>query len=128
MNVTILGKDYPVRELSLAQKNKLLGGIGDTLQSVLKHAFFKKDRSGKGNFFSFDDEVGLDTLNIDSLIISSVNALPDLLALAVPDFKNWDNLPESESREALKVALDVQDLKGYFANFFSLFNSLFRSN
>ena len=127
MNVTILGKDYPVRELSLAQKNKLLGGIGNIIQSIAKHAFFKKNNDG-GISFSFDDEVGLDTLNIDSLIISSVNALPDLLALAVPDFKNWDNLPESESREALKVALDVQDLKGYFANFFSLFNSLFRSN
>ena len=127
MNVTILGKDYPVRELSLAQKNKLLGGIGNIIQSIAKHAFFKKNNDG-GISFSFDDEVALDTLNIDSLIISSVNALPDLLALAVPDFNDWDNLPESESREALKVALDVQDLKGYFANFFSLFNSLFRSN
>ena len=127
MFVTILGKDYPVRELSLAQKNKLLGGIGNIIQSIAKHAFFKKNNDG-GISFSFDDEVGLDTLNIDSLIISSLNALPDLLALAVPDFKNWDNLPESESREALKVALDVQDLKGYFANFFSLFMSIIRLN
>ena len=128
MNVIILGKEYPVRELSLAQKNKLLGGIGNTIQSITKHAFFKKDGIGKGNFFSFDDEVGLDELNIDSLILSSINALPDLLALAIPDFKDWDNLPESESREALKVAVDVQDLKGYFTNFFSLFMSIIRLN
>ena len=127
MFVTILGKDYTVRELSLAQKNKLLGGIGEIIQSIAKHAFFKKNNDG-GISFSFDDEVGLDTLNIDSLIISSLNALPDLLALAVPDFKNWDNLPESESREALKVAVEVQDLKGYFANFFSLFMSIIRLN
>ena len=127
MNVTILGKDYTVRELSLAQKNKLLGGIGEIIRSIAKHAFFKKNNDG-GISFSFDDEVALDTLNIDSLIISSVHALPELLALAVPDFTDWDNLPESESREALKVAVQVQDLKGYFANFFSLFNSLFRSN
>ena len=127
MNVTILGKDYPVRELSLAQKNKLLGSIGELIQSIAKHAFFKKDGNG-GFSFSFDDEVGLDELNIDSLILSSINALPELLALAVPDFNDWDNLPESESREALKIAIDVQDLKGYFANFFSLFMNLFRSN
>ena len=125
MNVTILGNEYPVRELSLAQKNKLLGGIGEIIRSIAKHAFFKKD--GKGGFsFSFDDEVGFDTLNIDSLIISSINALPDLLALAIPDFNEWDNLPESEAREALKIAVQVQDLKGYFANFFSLFLNITR--
>ena len=125
MNVTILGKDYPVRELSLAQKNKLLGGIGEIIRSIAKHAFFKKDGNG-GFSFSFDDEVGFDTLNIDSLIISSINALPDLLALAIPDFNEWDNLPESEAREALKIAVQVQDLKGYFANFFSLFLNITR--
>ena len=127
MNVTILGNEYPVRELSLAQKNKLLGSIGELIQSIAKHAFFKKDGNG-GFSFNFDDEVGLDALNIDSLILSSINILPELLALAVPDFKEWDNLPESESREALKVAVEVQDLKGYFANFFSLFMSIIRLN
>ena len=128
MNVTILGKEYPVRELSLAQKNKLLGGIGEIIRSISKHAFFKKDGIGEGNFFSFDDEVGLDELNIDSIILSSINALPELLALAIPDFTDWDNLPESESREALKAAVQVQDLKGYFANFFSLFMNITRLN
>ena len=127
MNVTILGKDYPVRELSLAHKNKLLGSIGELIQSIAKHAFFKKDGNG-GFSFNFDDEVGLDALNIDSLILSSINALPELLALAIPDFNDWDNLPESQSREALKVAVDVQDLKGYFANFFSLFANIIRLN
>ena len=127
MFVTILGKDYTVRELSLAQKNKLLGGIGEIIRSIAKHAFFKKNNDG-GISFSFDDEVALDTLNIDSLIISSVHALPELLALAVPDFTDWDNLPESEAREALKVAVQVQDLNGYFANFFSLFMSIIRLN
>lgn len=125
MFVTIKGKEYPVRELSLAQKNNLLGNIGELLRSVFKHAFFKKD--GKGSFsFGFDDEVGLDALNIDALIISSINALPQLLAMAVPDFNDWDNLPESETREALQKAIDVQDLKGYFSTFFSLFKAVFR--
>ena len=125
MNVTILGKEYPVRELSLAQKNKLLGGIGEIIRSIAKPAFFKKDGNG-GFSFGFDDDVGLDSLNVDSLILSSINALPELLALAIPDFTDWDNLPESESREALKIAVQVQDLKGYFSNFFSLFMSITR--
>ena len=127
MNVTILGKEYPVRELSLAQKNKLLGSIGEFIQSIAKHAFFKKNNDGEFSF-CFDDEVGLDKLNIDKIILSAVDVLPQILALAVPDFNDWDNLPESESREALKVAVDVQDLKGYFANFFSLFMNIIRLN
>lgn len=125
MVVTILGKEYPVRELSLAQKNKLLGSIGEFIQSIAKHAFFKKNNDG-GISFGFDDEVGLDQLNIDKIILSAVEVLPQLLALAVPDFHDWDNLPESESREALNIAVQVQDLKGYFLSFFSVFKAVFR--
>ena len=125
MNVTILGKDYSVRELSLAQKNSLLGSLGEFVQSIAKHAFFKKNNDG-GISFCFDDEVGLDQLNIDKIILSSVNILPQLLVLAVPDFKDWDNLPESEARKVLEVVLPLQDFKGYFATFFSLFKAVFR--
>ena len=125
MNVTILGNEYPVRELSLAQKNKLLGSIGELIQSIAKHAFFKKNNDG-GFSFCFDDEVGLDQLNIDKIILSAVDVLPQLLPLAVPDFKDWDHLPESQSREALQKAIHVQDLKGYFSSFFSVFMTVFR--
>ena len=125
MNVTIEGKEYSVRELSLAQKNKLLGSIGDFIQSVAKHAFFKKNNDG-GISFGFDDEVGLDQLNIDKIILSSVHILPQLLAMAVPDFHDWDNLPESKSRAVLEVVISMQDFKGYFASFFSLFKAVFR--
>ena len=125
MNVTILGKEYLVRELSLAQKNKLLGGIGEIIRSISKHAFFKKDGIGKGNFFSFDDEVGLDELNIDSLILSSIDALPELLALAIPDFTDWDNLPESQSRSVLLEVVKLQDLGGYIGNFLPLVMAVF---
>ena len=125
MNVTILGKEYLVRELSLAQKNKLLGGIGEIIRSISKHAFFKKDGIGKGNFFSFDDEVGLDELNIDSLILSSIDALPELLALAIPDFTDWDNLPESQSRSVLLEVVKLQDFGGYIGNFLPLVMAVF---
>lgn len=127
MNVTILGKEYLVRELSLAQKNKIMhdSGVDEILRNAFKHVFVKKN--GKGSLsFDCDDEIGLDSINADSLILSSIDALPELLALAIPDFKDWDNLPESESREALKAAVEVQDFKGYFANFFSLFMNITR--
>lgn len=42
MVVTILGKEYPVRELSLAQKNNLFSNVGELLRSVFKHVFVKK--------------------------------------------------------------------------------------
>ena len=46
--------------------------------------------------------------------------------MAVPDFNDWDNLPESVSRQAVLKAVELQDFKGYVANFFSLAASLIR--
>lgn len=88
--------------------------------------FSSKKNNNSGISLDCDDEVALDALNVDALIMSSVNSLPELLALAVPDFHDWDNLPESESREALNIAVQVQDLKGYFLSFFSVFKAVFR--
>ena len=123
--VDIQGKQYKVRELSLSQKIKLLSDVGEYIRDILNHAFFRKNENG-GLSFSFDDEISLADLNIDKIILCSVEAVPELLRLAVPDFKGWDNLPESESREALIKLIEVQDFKGFVANFFSAGTSLFR--
>ena len=116
--VNILGKEYAVKELTLAQKNKLLGVVGGFVRDIAANAFFKKDDSG-GLHFNFVDEVSLAELNIDRIILSSIDATPELLRLSIPDFKDWDNLPESASRDALLKALEVQDFKGYLSNFIS---------
>ena len=123
--VSILGKEYAVKELSLAQKNKLLGVVGEFIRDIAGNAFFRKDDTG-GLHFNFADEVSLAELNIDRIILSSIDATPELLRLSIPDFKDWDNLPESASREALLVSIQTQDFKGYIGNFISASTNLIR--
>ena len=117
-SVIIRGTEYKVRELSLAQKNKLLGTVGGFLRKIFNNAFFRKNEAS-GISFSFIDEVSLADLDFDKIILSSIEAAPELLRMAIPDFTDWDNLPESASREALLKALEVQDFKGYLSNFIS---------
>ena len=123
--VNILGKEYTVKELTLAQKNKLLGTVGGFIRDIAGNAFFRKDDTG-GLHFNFADEVSLAELNIDRIILTSIDATPELLRLSIPDFKDWDNLPESASREALLVSIQTQDFKGYIANFISAATNLIR--
>ena len=123
VTVKILGKEYAVKELSLSQKNKLLGTVGEFIRNIAANAFFKKDDTGSVHF-NFIDEVSLADLNIDKIILTSIEAMPELLRLSIPDFKDWDNLPESASRDALLKAIEVQDFKGYIGNFISAGASL----
>ncbi len=125
ITVNIAGNDYTVKELTLAQKNKLIAPIGEFIRKLAAHAFFKKNNDGGIRFF-FVDEVSLAELDIDKIILSSIDITSQLLTLAIPDFSDWDNLPESMSREALIKACEVQDFKGYIANFFSLATNLIR--
>ena len=123
--INIEGKDYNVRELSLAEKNKLLGGIGEFIRNIARNAFFKKNDDG-GISFTFIDEISLADLNIDKIILSTLDILPALLKMAIPDFTEWENLPESESRSVLQKVVEVQDFKGYITNFFSLATAVIR--
>ena len=123
--VSIQGKEYALRELSLAEKNNLIGGLGDFIQKIAKNAFFQKSDNGEFSL-NFIDEISLADLDIDKIILSTINILPELLRLAVPDFNDWDNLPESESREVLLKAVEVQDFKGYITNFFLLGTAIIR--
>ena len=122
---SIQGKEYQLRELSLSEKIKLFGSIGDFIKDIAKNAFFKKNDDG-GISFSLIDEISLAELNIDKIILSAVNVLPELLTLAVPDFKDWDNLPESETRPVLFKVVEIQDFKGFFSNFISLATTVIR--
>ena len=124
--VTIQGKEYKLREMSLAEKIKILDVVGDFIKDITKHAFFKKVEGSSTPKFFLDDEIGLDALNIDKIILSSVQALPEILKLSVPDFTDWQNLPESQSREILKDVLEINDFKGFIANFISLATAIIR--
>ena len=116
---SIQGKEYTLRELSLAEKISIIGRLGDFIKDIAKNAFFKKSDDG-GITLNFIDEISLAELNVDKIILGAVNILPELLKLSVPDFTDWDNLPESEARSVLLKAIEIQDFKGFIINFFSL--------
>ena len=123
--VNIDGKDYNLRELSLSEKNKLIGGLRESIKKVTQNIFFKKKEDG-GLTIDYVDEISFAELDFDKIILGAIELLPELLKLAVPDFKDWDNLPESESRAVLIKAIEVQDFKGFIANFFSLGTAIIR--
>ena len=118
VKVKILGSEYQVKELSLAQKIKIVGGISEFIRDIAKNAFFKKADDGSISF-NFIDEISLAELNIDKIILNALDILPELLVLSIPDFKDWDSLPESQTREALGKVMEVNDFKGFVANFIS---------
>ena len=123
--INIQDKEYQLRELSLAEKINLIGGLGDFIRDIAKNAFFKKNDNG-GISFTFIDEISLAELNIDKIILGAVNILPELLKLSVPDFNDWNNLPESETRSVLIKAVEIQDFKGFISNFFSVGTAIIR--
>ena len=110
VKVKILGKEYSVKELSLSQKIKIIGGISEFIRDIAKNAFFKKADDGKITF-NFIDEISLAELNIDKIILNTLEILPELLALSILD---------SQTREALSKVLEVNDIKGFVINFISL--------
>lgn len=123
--VEILGNEYKIHELTLAEKIKLLAPIEDTLRDIAKNTFFKKT-DNKSILFDFNDEVSLADLNIDKILVYFIQQLPEILKLSVPDFNDWENLAESQSREAVKKILQVNDFKGFIANFISLGTAIFQ--
>ena len=123
--VTIQDKEYKVRELSLAEKIKLLAQIEDTLRNIAKSTFFKK-REDKSIFVDWNDEISFADINLDKILVYFIQQLPEILRLSVPDFTDWDNLPESQSRELRVKVLKVNDFKGFIANFILLGTALFQ--
>ena len=123
--VSIQGKEYTLRELSLAEKINIIGGIGESIKKITQNIFFKKNDDG-GLKIDFVDEISFAEIDIDKIILGAVNILPELLKLSVPDFNDWDNLPESESRAVLLKAIELQDFKGFIINFFSLGTAIIR--
>ena len=65
-------------------------------------------------------------LHVHSTYSDGTMSPAELLKLAVPDFNDWDNLPESESRALLLKVIELQDFKGFIINFFSLGTAIIR--
>ena len=117
--VTIRGQKYALRELSLAQKIRVVGPVAEFINEIVRNVFIRKDGSG-GVKVEVPDNLSVAELKVDKVLISSANALPEILALSVPDFKDWDNLSESETREPLSEVMEINDFAGFVVNFISL--------
>lgn len=109
--VSIRGKDYRLREMSLAEKIRLMGPIAE---SIVRNVDFSK--AGDGDR----------TADIQ-LFLCMGEALPEVLSLSVPDFKDWDALGESETRAAVREVIAINDFFGFTRNFTESLGSVMTS-
>ena len=127
--VTIRGQAYPLREMSLAEKIEALGPIAEALNEAVKVIGLKRSESGGGFGIDVPEKFSLADLQIEAVVIRSAKTLKAILekSIPIPDFTDWNNLPESQTREPLKAAVEVNDFLGFLLNFIHLGASAIRS-
>ena len=125
--VTIRGEEYTIREMSLSEKIDVLGPIAEALNEAVKVIGLKRSEGGGGFGLDVPERFSLSDLQIEAVVIRSAKTLKAILEKSIPDFKDWDNLPESQTREPLKVAVEVNDFLGFLLNFIHLGASAIRS-
>ena len=125
--VTIRGQEYLLREMSLSEKIDVLGPIAEALSEAVKVIGLKRSECGGGFGIDVPERFSLSDLQIEAVVIRSAKTLKAILEKSIPDFADWDNLPESQTREPLKAAVEVNDFLGFLLNFIHLGASAIRS-
>nr|DAY45227.1 MAG TPA: hypothetical protein [Caudoviricetes sp.] len=125
--VTIRGQEYLLREMSLSEKIDVLGPIAEALSEAVKVIGLKRSEGGGGFGIDVPERFSLSDLQIEAVVIRSAKTLKAILEKSIPDFTDWDNLPESQTREPLKAAVEVNDFLGFLLNFIHLGASAIRS-
>lgn len=125
--VTIRGQAYPLREMSLSEKIEVLGPIAEALNEAVKVIGLKRSEGGGGFGIDVPERFSLSDLQIEAVVIRSAKTLKAILEKSIPDFTDWDNLPESQTRGPLKAAVEVNDFLGFLLNFIHLGASAIRS-
>lgn len=125
--VTIRGQEYLLREMSLSEKIDVLGPIAEALSEAVKVIGLKRSEGGGGFGIDVPERFSLSDLQIEAVVIRSAKTLKAILEKSIPDFTDWDNLPESQTREPLKAAVEVNDFLGFLLNFIRLGASAIRS-
>lgn len=125
--VTIRGQEYTIREMSLSEKIDVLGPIAEALNEAVKVIGLKRSEGGGGFGIDVPERFSLSDLQIEAVVIRSAKTLKAILEKSIPDFADWDNLPESQTREPLKAAVEVNDFLGFLLNFIHLGASAIRS-
>lgn len=122
--VSIRGKEYPLREMSLAEKIELMRCVGDTFKGVMGLIGLIRVEDGDGKKrveFSLPPEgIMLSDFQLDTILTTSAEALQMILSKSIPDFADWGDLGESETREPLLAAVEGNDFTGFFLNFIPL--------
>ena len=125
--VTIRGQEYTIREMSLSEKIDVLGPIAEALNEAVKVIGLKRSEGGGGFGIDVPERFSLSDLQIEAVVIRSAKTLKAILEKSIPDFADWDNLPESQTREPLKAAVEINDFLGFLLNFINLGASAIRS-
>lgn len=125
--MTIRGQEYLLREMSLSEKIDVLGPIAEALSEAVKVIGLKRSEGGGGFGIDVPERFSLSDLQIEAVVIRSAKTLKAILEKSIPDFTDWDNLPESQTREPLKAAVEVNDFLGFLLNFIHLGASAIRS-
>lgn len=125
--VTIRGQEYLLREMSLSEKIDVLGPIAEALSEAVKVIGLKRSEGGGGFGLDVPERFSLSDLQIEAVVTRSAKTLKAILEKSIPDFADWDNLPESQTREPLKAAVEVNDFLGFLLNFIHLGASAIRS-
>ena len=125
--VMIRGQEYPLREMSLSEKIKVLGPIAEALNEAVKVIGLKRSEGGGGFGIDVPEKFSLADLQIETVLMRSALTLQTILEKSIPDFTDWDSLPESETREPLKVAVEINDFLGFLLNFIHLGAKAIRS-
>ena len=125
--VMIRGQEYPLREMSLSEKIEMLGPIAEALNEAVKVIGLKRSEGGGGFGIDVPEKFSLADLQIETVLMRSALTLQSILEKSIPDFTDWDSLPESETRGPLKAAVEVNDFLGFLLNFIHLGAKAIRS-
>ena len=126
MMVEIRGKEYRVREMTLAEKRKIFSPVVDFFKNVIKDVKIKRTPQGGIDFVLPDEGIQISDIKIEEILYSFLDFMPDMLSMSIPDFKEWDTLSESETREPLEKAMQINDFGGFVINFISFMTAPIR--
>lgn len=127
VTIELQGNKYEVKEMTLAQKAKLVQPIVSFIKDAVKDITIKKTVNGGIDFVLPEGGIKISDLKVEDILFALIDFMPNILSASVPDFKDWDSLSETETREPLIKVMEVNDFGGFVVNFISFVATPFRS-
>jgi hypothetical protein len=112
------GKEYEFKEMTLAGKMHVLSLIPESFERFLRNFRIKQTPDG-GMRLEVAEETTFADVQLDRLIASSAEALLYMLGKSFPSYEgDWNELPESETRNAIVYAMLLNGWGAFIQNFF----------